>query len=110
MAVDFKLIGGRIQDMRKGRQITQETLAEKLNYSVGYISNMERGMTKISLNTLSKIADYLDCDVSELIQGCSYERSTYLTGEIFELIVKLSTNEKRVMHKVLEAYVNEKPN
>ncbi|MCL2696623.1 MAG: helix-turn-helix domain-containing protein [Oscillospiraceae bacterium] len=108
MAVDFKLIGSRIQDMRKGRLLTQETLAERLDFSVGYVSNMERGTTKISLDTLSKIADSLDCDVSELIQGCSYGRNTYLTGEILELIARLSSDEKRVMFKVLESYLSEK--
>ena len=41
MAVDFKLIGKRIQDKRKGLKKTQEDLAEYLDVSVGYVSNME---------------------------------------------------------------------
>jgi hypothetical protein len=69
---------------------------------------MERGTTKISLDTLSKIADSLDCDISELIQDCSYGRNTYLSGEITELFGKLNVNEKRMIYKMLEIYVDER--
>ena len=55
MAVDFKLIGKRIQEKRKELKKTQEDLAEYLDVSVGYVSNMERGTTKISLTTLVNI-------------------------------------------------------
>jgi transcriptional regulator with XRE-family HTH domain len=108
MAVDFKLIGGRIQDMRKGRHFTQETLAEKLGFSVGYVSNMERGVTKICLDTLSRIADSLDCDIFELLYGCSYGGKAYLTTEITELYEKLDVNEKRMWYKLMETYVDER--
>jgi transcriptional regulator with XRE-family HTH domain len=105
MSVDFKLIGSRIKDMRKGRKLTQEALAEKLDYSVGYISNMERGVTKIGLCTLERIAKHLNCDVSELIQGCSSESHSYLDAEIAEVVAKLSADEKSVMVKMLEMYL-----
>ena len=43
MSIDYKIIGKRIKERRKICQITQETLAEKLGVSVGYISQIERG-------------------------------------------------------------------
>ena len=48
MNIDYKLIGERIKRMRKSNGITQEILAERLNVSIGYVSQVERGITKIS--------------------------------------------------------------
>ena len=46
MHVDYKLIGGRIKERRKARGMTQEQLAEALSVTVGYVSQMERGVTR----------------------------------------------------------------
>ena len=62
MAVDFFTVGQRIQKRRKMLHKTQEQMAEALSVTVGYISQIERGVTKISLDTLSEIAEYQDCN------------------------------------------------
>ena len=49
MRIDYKLIGNRIKTERKKSGITQEVLAEMLDVTVGYVSQVERGITKISL-------------------------------------------------------------
>ena len=54
MGVDYSAIGRRMKQKRKQAGMTQDNLAEKLSVSVGYISQMERGVTKISLETLSR--------------------------------------------------------
>lgn len=51
-------IGRDIRALRQGRQITLSELALKMGRSVGYMSQLERGISKISLNdlrTLSKL-------------------------------------------------------
>ena len=47
MSIDYKLIGSRIKSERIRQKITQEKLAESLDVSVGYVSQLERGITKI---------------------------------------------------------------
>ena len=54
MAVDFFTVGQRIQKRRKMLHKTQEQMAEALSVTVGYISQIERGVTKIRLDTLSE--------------------------------------------------------
>ena len=56
MNVDYFAIGQRIKQVRRDRGMTQERLAEALSVSVGYISQIERGVTKISLETLAAVA------------------------------------------------------
>ncbi len=46
MSMDYNLIGSRIKQRRREAMLTQENLAEKLSVSVGYVSQIERGITK----------------------------------------------------------------
>lgn len=108
MAVDFKAIGNRIKQKRKDKGLTQEHLAERLFLSVGYISNIERGTTKINLTTLSDIADILECDVSELVSHTSTGNKNYLSTELNELIGSLNDNEKNMVLQLLNTYVKNK--
>lgn len=69
MSVDYKQIGRRIQEERKKTKITQETLAEMLDVSLGYVSQIERGITKPNLTTIDNICNYIGCDLSYIITG-----------------------------------------
>ena len=66
MNVDYSLIGSRIKSKRKEKRMTQEMLAEALEVSVGYVSQVERGVTKISLDLLAEISGILECDIAFL--------------------------------------------
>lgn len=106
MAVDFKLIGKRIQNKRKSIHKTQEDMAEYLDVSVGYISNMERGATKISLTTLANISDFLGCDLSELVSQTSTGGVDYLKSELNEIIDEFGNEEKNILLNLLKTYKN----
>lgn len=106
MAVDFKLIGKRIQEKRKSIRKTQEDMAEYLDVSVGYISNMERGTTKISLTTLANISDFLGCDLSELVSQTSTGGADYLKSELNEIIDEFGNEEKNILLNLLKTYKN----
>lgn len=69
MKVEFKRIGKNIQILRKSKKITQEQMAEFMDVSISYISQIERGATTISLGVLYQISEFLDCTVSNLIEG-----------------------------------------
>ena len=57
--IDYILIGKRIKAARKALGMTQEKLAEELDVSIGYISQVERGVTKISLDLLGALSSIL---------------------------------------------------
>ena len=56
-------IGKVIAVRRKEQNISQEKLAEKAEMSQGYISSIERGKEKPSLELLEKIATALGCEL-----------------------------------------------
>lgn len=103
MSVDFNLIGSRIKETRKAAGKTQEWLAEHIDVSVGYISQIERGITKISLETLSEICEALGGDMSYLVAGSAIGQSEYLTGEAFEKFSSLSERDKRLIIELMNA-------
>ena len=97
MKIDYCLIGTRIKQKRKALGLTQEALAEKLSVSVGYVSQVERGITKISLDLLGSISDILSCNVAELVSDSYTNSSGYLSDEIYESITSLNEKDKRLI-------------
>lgn len=105
MSVDYKLIGSRIKAKRKAAGKTQEQLAEKLSVSVGYISQLERGVTKISLDTLSEICSILNCDMPFFITGASTGQNAYLQAELLDKYAALNQTQKRIVLEFIDILV-----
>jgi len=103
MSIDFKLIGSRIQTTRKKAGKTQEWLAEQIDVSVGYISQIERGITKINLETLGEICTVLDRDIAYIVSGTTKEQSGYLRNEITEKFALLSERDKKIIINLIES-------
>ncbi len=61
-----KKLGKRIAGLRRSRKLTQEQLAEKLGYSVEFISLVERGVNAPSVAGLEKFARVLKIEVGDL--------------------------------------------
>ena len=102
MNIDYKLIGERIKQARKSKNITQEVLAERLNVSIGYVSQVERGITKISLDLLGAISSVLDCDVASLISNTAINSNGYMESEILDEIRKLDNKKRKYIFKILQ--------
>ena len=58
--------GKRLSSLRKAANLTQEELAEKADYSVEFISFMERGQHGPSLDGIERLAHALGLEESDL--------------------------------------------
>lgn len=106
MHADYKLIGIRMRDIRRKKGMTQEKLAEMLGVTIGYVSQMERGITKISLETLASVADLLECDLAELVTGASTSSAAYLTNEIAQEASLLCDRDRKFLLDVISLLLN----
>lgn len=106
MTIDYKLIGKHIKAQRLQKGITQEIFAERMNVSVGYISQLERGITKISLERLASISETLECDMNYLIEGVSSVDRQYFSKDFNELYQQLNSNEKRLLAILVKDYLD----
>ena len=59
MKVDYVLLGTRIKEQRQRRTLTQRQLAEKVNLTPGFVSLIETGKKKPSLEVLIYICEAL---------------------------------------------------
>lgn len=67
MQLNYQQIGTRIKSKRKRIGLSQAQLAELVDLSVQYISQIERGVRHLSLDTIADIAVALDASVDMLL-------------------------------------------
>ena len=62
-------VGKNIRDLRQGRGLTQDELAERLFVSRQTVSNYELGRTRPDIDMLEKLAQVLETDLNTLLYG-----------------------------------------
>ncbi|HCA3882435.1 TPA: helix-turn-helix domain-containing protein [Salmonella enterica] len=62
-------LGGRVQQKRKEKGMTQRDLAHKIGVSFASVSLWEKDSAEPGARTLNKIADALDCSTEWLLTG-----------------------------------------
>ncbi len=104
--MDYKLLGKNIARLRQQNNMTQEMLAEKIDVSTVFISQLETSIRKPSLDTILKLTDAFDTTVDILIGNNSPQAKideimyllqdrtpselTFITGVIREICSNLS--------------------
>lgn len=67
--INYKKMGARIRTQRELLGYTRENLAEKLDVSPKFCSDIELGVKGVSLNTLAKLSDILCMNVDYILFG-----------------------------------------
>ncbi len=95
-----KLLGKRIQEIRKQRNMTQENLAELVGIETVSLSNIERGKYYPAAENLNKILEILNIKPEELFTLSHLKPQEEM---IEEILSALQNNEKltRLIYKIL---------
>jgi transcriptional regulator with XRE-family HTH domain len=59
-------VGQRIRDLRRTRKMSLETVAARTDLSIGFLSQIERGLSSPSLRVLATLADVLGVGIAGL--------------------------------------------
>jgi transcriptional regulator with XRE-family HTH domain len=62
-------LGNQIRDLRDARGLTLAELARAIGKSIGYVSQIERDRSEVSISTLKAISDALDVQIGWFFQG-----------------------------------------
>ncbi len=108
MELDYKMIGDRIRSYRHQKGVTQEKMSEDLYLSVGFISQLERGICKVSLDTLANISEYLNCSISSILDGCSPSDSSFRQTDFNSLYASLPFEDQKLFYVLIETYVKQR--
>lgn len=76
----MKPLGSRISELRKGRKMTQDELAIKMNVSSQAVSKWENNLSIPDLPILIELADFFHVSLDELVRP-SAERVSYIPEE-----------------------------
>jgi transcriptional regulator with XRE-family HTH domain len=78
-------VGERLRALRKSRRISLQALAARTGVSIGYVSQVERGLSTPSLKLLAHAADALGIGLAEFFGGGSADRGA---AELDEIVVR----------------------
>lgn len=95
-------IGQRIQKIRKLKNLTQQSLSEKIGCSVSFLSRIERGVNTGSLKLFVKIAAILNVPLKEFFD---FEESDD-TAQVEEVIVKIRDKDGAILDNVFKPVKN----
>lgn len=97
MAINYQMLGRRIQKIRTAQKISQFQLAEQIGTSPTFVSRIECGAKGPSLETLLAIADALNASLDALLSES--RTCSFLTGddEVAELFQDCSAYERFVL-------------
>jgi transcriptional regulator with XRE-family HTH domain len=62
------LFGARLRELRTARGLTQTDIAARVGTSASNISDLERGIKVPTLTTVARLAQALNCKVTELVE------------------------------------------
>ncbi|CAM2758860.1 XRE family transcriptional regulator [Hathewaya histolytica] len=82
-------IGSKIKELRNSRKLTLKELSSQTDLSIGFLSQLERGLTTIAIDSLEKIASVLGVDLSYFFVMPKENKGSVLRNyekEVFQVV------------------------
>ena len=92
-------IGAFLRELRKGKGLTQEQLAEQFNISRRSVSRWETGSNMPDVGLLIEIADFFDVDIREIIDGERKSENMDKEKETLKKVAEYADAEKFKLKK-----------
>ena len=105
--MDVKKVGKRIQSIRMERKLTQAELAQILNLTPKYLSNLECGFKLPKFETFVAIANALNVDANTLLRDVLDVSTSTASSAISERLAALPTEEQRKIMRILDVLISE---
>lgn len=105
--MDQEALGKRIKVAREKKNMTQEELAAAVDYGVGHMSVIERGVKPPKLDKLVAIANALGVGTDELLQDNLDSAVLLQASELSEKIRALSPEKQRKVMNILNTVITE---
>ena len=102
MALDYKILGGRIKEARIRRGVTQRSLSKAMKISTAYVSRVERGQSKVNITRLVEISELLKTPLSYLVSGAVQNEEDYLNKEFKAALENCSPERQKVILEVVK--------
>ena len=88
-----QIIGKRIQKIRRAKGFTQQQFAEMIGLSTNYLSDIERGKSKMMLSTFVRITEALQVSADVLLRPDVPEVNGIYRNEFSDILVDCTPSE-----------------
>lgn len=105
MEIDYGKLGQRLKQRRREAKLTQERLAELCEVSSTYISHIETGIAKVSLDVLYRISVALSVTPDYFLLD-TVKPPAYVKGELATLLEKCDRQTLYTATKLIETLVS----
>lgn len=103
MVIDYKAVGKRIKIARIKAGKNQENLAELVDISPTHLSNIETGTTRVSLQTLVRIANALRVSTDDLLCDSVVHATVQIQTDLADLLKDCNDYEIRMIAAMTKA-------
>ncbi len=103
MELDYKAIGKRIKIARINANLKQEKLAEIISVSPTHLSNIETGTTRVSLQTIVRIANALSVSADDLLCDNVIKAKAQFEQDIARILDDCDDYEIRVIADIAQS-------
>lgn len=107
--MDIQKLGLYLKKRRKDTGLTQEQLAELINYTPSYVSEIERGNREPKLDVLTRLMHELRIDPRALFEECSrtpLQFDTTLYDQYCYIGKQMSEEQLRRVLAIIELFEN----
>ena len=99
--IEVIVLHTRIRKAREDMGYTREQFAEKLDVSVSYMAEVERGRTGVSVKMLIKICDLLGLSADYILFGTNRDDDTMILDKIHRIDDKYIPLLNRIITELL---------
>ena len=102
MSAVSKEVGNRIRIFRKQKGLSQEILAEKADLHPTYVSQIERGVKNISIDTMERVLSALGVSFAEFFQCMeTIEGKPSYAVQCYDLVHRQDVSGQARMYHIL---------
>lgn len=100
-----ELIGARIKELRRAKNLSQDQLSERIGIDPKHLSRIELGKSFSSLETLEGIVKVLQVELKDLFDFSHLETHDMDKKQIGDLLDGLNQDKLRLVYKVVKSLV-----
>ena len=98
-------MGDRIRETRRKQGLTQEQLAERVDVTLEYISQIERGLKIPSMQVFIKLVEVLDVSADYLLRDAVSTRNLYGDKHIGARLARLTPKQRVALEALIDTYI-----
>ncbi len=110
-------VGSKVKKLRNSKKMTLKELSERTDFSIGFLSQVERGISAVATDSLAKIAEALGVELSYFFTNPrrkkkyvlrSYEKEVYQVQDAGFIMYHLTNDigDKDMLPRLIELLPN----